>query len=354
VFVRRETSPLGDYTVLVGASLDAFNRRQRLLERVLLTVVPLVVLLVGAVAWWAASAALRPVTAMAMEAERITGHSERWRLDVPATDDELGLLARGFNALLGRLSTASFQQRQFMADAAHELKTPVSVIRTATEVTHDRDDRTPAEYRDALVIVYEQSERLKRLVDDMLLLARADAGGSPVQRTLLYVDEIAIECARAASVVALAKGVSLTTDIDADLSFRGEADLLRRLMTNLLDNAITHTPAGGVVHLAAHADAGMLTISVADTGPGIAPADRERIFDRFVRLDVSRSSASGAGLGLPIARLAADQHGGTLTVDASSSGGGLFVARLPRVAPPTASPPFATSPPAEVPLNMNV
>jgi two-component system OmpR family sensor kinase len=329
VLMRRESSPAGDYLILIAGTLDQLGRQQYLLSRVLLVATPLIVLMTAAVSWWVASSALRPVTIMAAQAEAMTGRSADWRLNAPTVTDELGQLARAFNRLLTRLGTASQMQRQFMADASHELRTPVSVIQTAAEVTLERPVREDWEYREALTIVNEQSTRLSRMVEDMLVLARADAGGYRLTRRPLYVDEIVAECVRAVSVVAATKDVQLETILQPDVSVNGDDRLLRQLVTNLLDNAVQYTPAGGSVTVAVKSDGASITITVSDTGPGIPPADRERVFERFVRLDPARSAASGAGLGLPIARWIAEQHEGTLTLEQDAAGGCLFVVRLP-------------------------
>jgi heavy metal sensor kinase len=329
VLMRRESARAGDYIILVAGTLDQLGRQQTLLARVLLVATPLVVLVTAGLSWWVASSALRPVTIMAEEAEAITVRSPDWRLETPPVADELGQLARAFNRLLGRLGTASQMQRQFMADASHELRTPVSVIRTAAEVTLERRVREDWEYREALTIVNEQSRRLGRMVEDMLVLARADAGGYPLTRRPLYVDEIVSECVRAVSVVALTRDIQLTTTLQPDVSVHADDRLLRQLVTNLLENAVQYTPPGGSVTVAVESDADSATIAVSDTGSGIPPADRDRIFERFVRLDPARSTTSGAGLGLPIARWIAEQHEGTLTVEENAAGGCLFVVRLP-------------------------
>jgi heavy metal sensor kinase len=329
VLLRRESSSAGDYVILVAGTLDQLGRQQVLLTRVLLVATPLIVLGTAGLSWWAASSALRPMTIMAAQAEAITVRSAEWRLDTPAVTDELGQLARAFNRLLTRLEIALQMQRQFMADASHELRTPVSVIQTAAEVTLERQMREDWEYREALTIVNEQSTRLSRMVEDMFVLARADAGGQRLTKRLVYVDEIVAECVRAVSVVAATRDIRLTTVLQADVSVDADDGLLRQLVTNLLDNAVQYTPPGGSVTVIVDTDETSANIKVSDTGPGIPPADRERVFERFVRLDPARSATSGAGLGLPIARWIAEQHEGTLTVEPDTAGGSVFIARLP-------------------------
>ena len=209
------------------------------------------------------------------------------------------------------------------------------MIQITTEVTLERDEREPWEYREALTIVNEQSGRLHRMVEDMLALARADASGMRVTRRPVCLDDVAADCARALSVLAAGRKIALHTDLDPEVPVTGDAALLRQLTTNLLTNAIQYTPPGGSVEVVVSSDrttrAAILTVS--DTGPGIPIADRERVFGRFVRLDPARSATSGAGLGLPIARWIAEQHGGTLTIRDNPGGGCQFVLQLPLGAP---------------------
>jgi heavy metal sensor kinase len=333
VLQRPEQSAAGDYTIVVAGRLDAVATQRALLSRVLLVAGSIILLATAAVSWWAASSALRPVRTMAGDAAAISAKSREWRLNAPTETDELGQLARAFNELLARLSVASRTQRQFMADASHELRTPVSVIQTATEVTLNQATRQETEYREALTIIGEQTARLSQMVEDMFVLARADAGGYHVPMRRLYVDEVISEAVRAATVVAAAKGLDLTSEIQPDVAVDGDDGLLHRMMTNLLDNAVQHTPPGGSVTVLLGTASGTATIRVADTGPGIPEADRDRVFDRFVRLDPARSAASGGGLGLPIARWIAEQHHGTLSLDPSPRGC-VFVVRLPLPASP--------------------
>ena len=198
--------------ILVGGPLDQVEQQHRLLARVLQVATPLIVLMTAGLSWWVASSALRPITILAGEAGEITARSTDSRLDAPSSADEVGQLARAFNQLLERLGQSLRMQRSFMADASHELRTPVSVIRTAAEVTLGRDTREEGEYREALTVVHQQSARLTRMVEDMLVLARADAEGYPLTRRPLYVDEIVAECVRAATVVAVTRHIRISTD----------------------------------------------------------------------------------------------------------------------------------------------
>jgi signal transduction histidine kinase len=264
---------------------------------------------------------------MAGDAARITDRTPGRRLHAPHPRDELGTLARAFNDLLGRLESAMAQQRQFMADASHELRTPVSIARTAIDVAGG-PGRPEAEYLDALGVIARQMRRLSRIVDDLFTLARADATGFPLQRAPLYLDELVADCVKEARVLAAEKPVALEWTGPADLEIDGDERLLRQMLMNLLHNAVRHTPPAGRTRVEITAGEGVVSVDVADSGPGVAEGDRERIFQRFVRLDPARSG-EGAGLGLPIARAIAEAHGGTLVLARSNGAGSVFRVTIP-------------------------
>jgi two-component system, OmpR family, sensor kinase len=327
--VRLEPRTYESTTLLVlvaGSLADVGRERHEILEAMFVGI-PVALLLAGVGGLWIASVGLRPITRMARLAGQIPltgmedlGHTER--------SDELGQLARAFNALVTRLRVALQAQRQFMADASHELRTPVSVIRAASDVTLKLGHRQEAEYREALAVTGDQARRLGRLVEDMLVLARADAGGSQLRPVDLYLDEVIAECRRAVEVLATERGVAVGSPSLAETPFRGDEDLLRRMIVNLLQNAVQHAPAESRVEIDLRQDAGTIRISVSDRGPGIPETDRSRIFDRFVQLDGARRG-SGTGLGLPIARWIAEAHGGTLVLESSGPHGSTFCASFP-------------------------
>jgi signal transduction histidine kinase len=243
------------------------------------------------------------------------------------------LLAAGGGAYLASLSTRPIAealqiQRQFTADASHELRTPISVVRAAAEVTLSREHRDESEYREALEIVGGQARRLGHLVEGMLVLARADAGGFPLRPVDLYLDEIIADCRRAVDVLATERGVTIRSTESAEIPYRGDEDLLRQLVLNILQNAVQHTPVGGSVHIDLKRAAAAVTVRVSDSGPGIPELDRQRIFDRFVQLDASRRG-QGSGLGLPIARWIAEAHRGSLVLERSGPDGTTFCLSLP-------------------------
>jgi two-component system, OmpR family, sensor kinase len=314
------------YFATVLAPLDGLEReRSELL--LALTAGVLVAMGVAAVGGWIVGRqTLQPLSDMATQATGITERNLSDRLSTPHKDDELGRVATAFNAVLDRLATALHAQRQFMAEASHQVRTPVSVVHTAAQVMLARDTRPEQDYRDALTVVGEQSERLRRLVDAMFLLSRAEAQGIPLVREPLYLDELVSECARALRVVAGERSVRVTTSGDTEVALTGDDTLLRQMVGNLLDNAIRHARPGGWVSATVERNGSKAVVRVIDDGPGVPPEQRERVFQRFVQLD---SSNGGAGLGLPIARWIAEAHGGHLVLEATGTGGASFAATLP-------------------------
>ena len=286
VHVRPQTFGATRLVLLVGMPLSDAFRDQRNAQEAMLIGIPIVLVLAAGGGIYLASVSLRPIA----EALRI--------------------------------------QRQFTADASHELRTPVSVVRAAADVMLSRDHRDEVEYREALAIIASQARRMSRLVEDMLVLARADAGAYPLRPVDLYLDELIAECCRAVGVLAAERGVTIRPTAAPEISFRGDEDLLRQLVLNVIQNAVQHTPAGGVVTIDIEQDAVAVKLRVTDTGAGVPSGDEQRIFDRFVQLDPSRR-AQGAGLGLPIARWIAEVHHGTLVLERSGAGGSTFCVSLP-------------------------
>jgi two-component system heavy metal sensor histidine kinase CusS len=212
-----------------------------------------------------------------------------------------------------------------MADASHELRTPVSVVRTATQVTLSQNVRTNAEYRELLAIIAEQATRLSRLVDAMFLLSRAEAHGIPLRPEFLNLDDLVAESARALRVLAEQRHVHVTTAGDEEVGLTGDDALLRQMVGNLLDNAIRHAAPGGHVSATLERSATHVTLRITNDGDSIPPDHHSRVFERFVRL----GDSEGAGLGLPIARWIAEAHGGTLVLEHSEPGRTTVAATLP-------------------------
>lgn len=316
----------------------------------LLVAIPLALALAGLGGYLLAKASLAPVAQITAAAERIGERSLDQRLAVANSHDELGRLATVLNGLLGRLQRAFEQQRQFMADASHELRTPVTAFRSAADIALARATRPEEEYRDTLRVISSEGRRLSRIVDDLFLLARADGGQQPVRKAPLYLEELLEDCARSARALGAARRVRVEFQPADEAPLDGDAALLERLVINLLDNAVRHSPPDGLVQLTLSRDSfgerpdpgsvGMYRIEVRDSGPGVPVEARPHIFERFYRADAARrrdstvsgegaSQPTGAGLGLAIALWIAEMHGGSVTLEESDAGGTLFVARLP-------------------------
>ena len=296
----------------------------------LLYTVPLVLLGAIGISWLLIGRTLRPVEHMRAEAAEITGSGLHRRIPEPDSDDEIGRLARTLNTMLGRLEDSAARQRRFVADASHELRTPVTAIRTTLEVGLAHPDQAP--WPELATRATAEAARLQRLVDALLVLAHTD------DDTLIGRRE-PVDLGRLARTVVDAAPGRLPVEIDAlpGIKVLGDPDQLTRLIRNLLDNADSH--ADSWVRLTvAEAEPDTVVLEVADDGPGIAPADQERVFDRFVRVQAARDRKSGAtagtGLGLSIARDIVTAHGGTITVDDTyprdeNRSGAKFTVRLP-------------------------
>jgi two-component system, OmpR family, sensor kinase len=323
------------YVVVISRSFNLVTRELTSIRLTLYLAVPLALAVAGLGGWFLARRSLAPVAEMTERARRISAESLGERLPVVNPRDELGLLAETFNGLLRRLNSSFELQRRFMADASHELRTPISVMRTATGVTLERDRREEGEYRDALKVVDEQAQRLTRIVEDMFTLARADTGRLAPRLERFRLDELLAETIRAAEVLGARKGLKVEVGKLAETPYVGDEGLLRQMILNLLDNAIKYTPPGGTVSARLERVPAGHAVSISDTGPGIPPEARAQIFERFYRVDKSRSrtdangAGSGAGLGLSIARWIAEVHHGTLELRRSDPNGSTFVATLP-------------------------
>ena len=324
--LTRSTFKNSDYLVLSASPLEPLHRHAALVRSTLFAIIPITIALAAAGGWLSARLTLRPISRLAAEANQVSYEQPRLRLSVPSGGDELTSLATAFNSLLQRLQTAHESQRQFMADASHELRTPVSVIRSSADVTLSQAERSPAEYRDSIGVIADQAKRLSRLVEDLFLLARADVKGQPLSTTRFYLDDVLSECAKSAEILGAAKQVRFEVSVEKDVEIQADEDLVRRMLMNLFENAVRHNPPGTRV-VAGLKHAHQIEISVRDDGRGVPSAERDRIFERFVRLDTNGSV--GAGLGLPIARWIAVAHGGSLVLAESTGPGSLFVVRLP-------------------------
>jgi heavy metal sensor kinase len=310
------------FVVDVAWPVGEFREVMAQFSLAILLAIPAGILAAAAGGYWMSRRALAPVDRLAGAALAITASRLDQRLDVPRTGDELQRLAETLNDMLSRLEAAFSETTRFTADASHELRTPVSIIRTTAEVALRRA-RGGDEYREALEGILREAERTSTLVQDLLTLTRADAGVDTLRRE--SVDLAARLGALDTRFRALAegRGLDLVVDVpDGALVVLGDAAGLDRLMLILVDNALKYTPAPGSVRVRLGQGEGQAVIDVEDTGIGIAAADQPQVFDRFFRADKARSrDAGGAGLGLPIARWIAERHGGRITIHSGAGEG---------------------------------
>jgi signal transduction histidine kinase len=315
-------TPAGDDTVYVAGTLEDVEASTRTLLFSLLVAVPLSSAVLAWVVWWLVGRVLRPVEAIRTEVDRISASRLDRRVPEPPTTDEIARLAHTMNAMLDRLAGASEEQRRFVADAAHELRSPLARIQAQLEVDEAHPGSADPDATHGSVLA--ETGRLQRLVEDLLLLARGDAGALDLTRAAPVDLDDVVE-----HQVGARKGAGPRIDTRGvrPVQVRGDAGQLARAVTNLLDNAVRHARSAVAVTLAE--DAGRAVLVVADDGPGIPAADRDRVFERFTRLDSARSADGGAGLGLAIARDIAERHGGGLVLDSVAPAGARFVFTLP-------------------------
>jgi heavy metal sensor kinase len=319
------------YRIIASEPLADVYHQMEGIEKSLVVGLPLVVLLAVVGGVILSERGLRPVGTICEQAEKITASNLDARLPVLHPNDEVGRLSRAFNALLGRLESSFRVMRLFMADASHELKTPLSVMQGEIDVVLSRE-RSVADYRESLGILRDQARRMSRIVNDLLALSRADAGQSKLLVEELYLNDLVAESVRAAKGLAARKNIELTTRMgEADICIVGNEELLQRMIFNLLDNAIQYTPPNGSVRVELVASQEIVRLSVADTGIGIPGEHFERVFDRYFRVDSSRNRASGggAGLGLSIVKLAVDSHKGSVRLQSVPGEGSTFTVELP-------------------------
>jgi len=309
-------------TVYVAASLRSVVEATTTVGLALSAGLPVLVALVGGLVWVLSGRALRPVEAIRAEVADISGHDLHRRVPLPATRDEVARLAGTMNEMLDRLEAAAASQRRFVADASHELRSPLAALQASLEVSlaHPGETDWPSVATEAL----DEASRLQRLVDDLLVLARADEPGGQGRLEEVDLDDV---------VLAEARRLRPRSRVPLDLRrvsagrVLGNADQLGRAVRNLLVNAERHASARVTLELELSGDQVVLVVS--DDGPGIPEPDRERVFERFARLDESRSEdGGGTGLGLAIVREIVSRHGGTVNV-ADASGGARFVVRIP-------------------------
>ena len=333
--IRRGGKMIG--VAQLTSSLAPLNEEIKRLTRTLLTLIPLALLIAGLGGAFLSDRALRPVRALGAAAGRIEASDLSRRLPAGG-GDEFAALAQTFNGMLSRLEqafraleTAYEQQRRFTADASHELRTPLTIIKANTSLALLGGGGTAADYRCALEAADLGADRTIRLVQDLLLLSRADAGQEPMRREIVSLPTLLTEAADAVQPADRRPQATLEFTLpDDDLPLRGDEDALRRLFTNLLENALRHTPPPGTVTVSARRSDSTIVVSIADTGEGIAAEHLPRLFDRFYRADAARSGATGGtGLGLAICRSITAAHGGQIRLESVPGSGTTVVVTLP-------------------------
>jgi two-component system, OmpR family, sensor kinase len=320
-------TPPGD-CILVGTDIASDLAEMRQLAWLLLGAGGGVLLLGLAGGWWLSSRAIRPIQDISATAATIsTGHLAQ-RIPIADTDNELGQLAGVLNSTFARLDAAFQQQARFTSDAAHELRTPVSVMLTQTQSALARE-RSGPEYRQSLEVCQRAAQRMRRLIESLLELARLDVGQETMKRERVDLARCAGECVELLRPIAAERRITLHSDLP-DAECLGDPDRIAQVVTNLLTNAIHYNRDGGEVRISLQQQNGTAIFVVADTGYGIGAEDLPHVFERFWRADPSRTSANGrTGLGLAITKSILDAHGGSIEVASEPGKGSTFIVRLP-------------------------
>ena len=319
-------TPLGGI-IVVGRNI-APELKELLWVAWTLTCVGGVILLFGlAGGAWLVSRALKPISEISATAVKISAGDLSQRINAAETESELGQLASVLNATFARLETAFAQQKQFASDAAHELRTPVSVILTQTQTSLARE-RDAASYKQTVEACQRAAQRMRRLIESLLELARFDAGQEVLKRMRFDFSKTISESADWVQTLADERGVKIISELDP-LEITGDPERLAQVVMNLLTNAVQYNQPGGEVRALLKSENGLAILQVADTGQGIAPEDLPRVFERFYRADAARTGSGHAGLGLSICKVIVEAHGGTMEVSSERNRGTTFTVRLP-------------------------
>jgi heavy metal sensor kinase len=313
------------YQLAVAESKEHMVQDAQLLANAFVVLIPLMALPAMLGGYLLARRSLAPVVSMADAAARFSAETLEQRLEVRNPRDELGHLASTFNALLARLALAFTRQRSFMADASHELRTPVSISLTTAQTVLSAPHRSEADYRDALSTIERQMRRISRIVADLLLLAKADVGQLPLHRESVYLEDVLDEVAASARVLAGRASVELDFEPAPEIQLQADPQLLAQLLMNLLDNAIRASAPGQRVNVLVSTPPGWLEIRICDRGPGIPAEQLPHVFERFY----TTRRQEGTGLGLAIARYIAESHGGHVTIESSSPEGTRLLFSVP-------------------------
>jgi heavy metal sensor kinase len=318
------------YLIQSAFEMDDFYEALHDFALLLFISIPSLLVCAAAAGYWISTRALAPVDQITQTARTISAQNLSSRLVVPNTGDELQRLSETLNGMLERLEAAFKKITQFTADASHELRTPVAVMRTRTELSL-RKARSAEEYRDVIAEVLTELEKTSGLIEQLMFLARADSGAETLHFSPTNVGEVLREACHQGSALAEAKQIAFREKISGDTMWiLGDASSLRRLFLILIDNAVKYTPASGQIEVSLHRNDGFAVAEVRDTGIGIAEADLPNVFERFYRADKARTRESGGvGLGLSIGRWITEVHAGKIEVRSSLGHGSVFQIRLP-------------------------
>ncbi len=318
------------YLIQSAFEMDDFYESLHHFALLLFISIPSLLVCAAAGGYWISTRALAPVDLIAQTARTISAQNLSSRLVVPKTGDELQRLSETLNGMLERLEAAFKKITQFTADASHELRTPVAVMRTRAELSL-RKARSAEEYRDVIAEVLTELEKTSGLIEQLMFLARADSGAETLHFAATNVSDVLREACHQGSALAEAKQIGFHERISGDSMWvQGDAGSLRRLFLILIDNAVKYTPANGQVEVSLQRNDGYAVAQVRDTGIGIAEADLPNVFERFYRADKARTRESGGvGLGLSIGRWITEVHAGTIEVQSSPGRGSIFQIRLP-------------------------
>ncbi len=318
------------YAVGLAAPTDEVNARLRTLLMLFLIGIPIALLVTAFAAMIITRAAFRPMMEMVQTAGEITGANLDRRIPLPAAHDEVRTLGEALNGMIGRIAEAFRSQQQFVADASHELHTPLTVIRNELEFAEERVK--DAEVRESIRMSRSETDRLAKLANNLLLLARMDAAQLNLNVSSMRLDELLLECVQEMAPLARAKRIDVRMDVAEPVELTADRERLKSVFSNLLDNAIKYSPERGMVSVTVTASADParpIVVRIADQGIGIPKSALPDIFKRFYRVDGARADGRSYGLGLAIVKQLLDLHGGLVSVESTSGQGSVFSVELP-------------------------
>ena len=314
--------------VQVGTSLEDFDESMTKLVIILIVGILTSLSVTVVVGYFMAKKALRPIDRIRKTAVKISSTNLDERIDIGTRRDELARLAETFNAMIARLKDAFLRVNQFSLDVSHELKTPLTILKGETEVAL-RKDRDKEEYKKLLVSSLEEVDRMSKIIDDLLLLSKADPKDVRLNIDDISLRDLIVDVCMDMKIFADKKGIDLVINELSDVRMKGDELKLRRMLVNIVENGIKYTRAGGRVEVSSFANNGNLQVEVRDNGVGISEDDIKFVFDRFYQADRSRRREGGSGLGLSISKWIAEAHKGTIRVESRPSSGSLFSITLP-------------------------